>query len=503
MVSLHGAPLDQSFSQWWERLDSAYKKAFFTLLLVNLLAFGFRMANLTIHHDDVWQIFIEDDIIGYYLGRFATGSFHYYTQGAHIMPFLQMAQGMVVMTLYGLLVARLWGLEKTTDIVLVASILCVFPYMAQVNQYNALTVPYSIAHFLAAAAIALSLRAGPLNLALAAALYVGAFLFYQSVVANAATIFVVYVLSTLLFTGSTGSSFLRDITKSMTRVVIAGAAGGLLYIVIVLLVGVRPDSYQATGEAFSLHRSTSILGDLSVIAKGTRSFFLYPENYFPAALKWLQLALLIGAGVVCVWLPDRVWKKAVALLLLSASLFSPRLLQFMHPAGDFHNLTLTAYAVTVAGFVMLLVRGGDVLTKNLSSIVVIFLLWGYLVQANWISTVNYLNTLAHYTAMTQILARARALTDADWDGKRVVVIGSYQMPSRYPYRPATGVATNYIDHEHFANLARLLRTDIVVLPSEEVPKASKYAAAHPAWPQPGSVGVVDGVAVIVLSNEHP
>jgi len=35
-----------------------------------------------------------------------------------------------------------------------------------------------------------------------------------------------------------------------------------------------------------------------------------------------------------------------------------------------------------------------------------------------------------------------------------------------------------------------------------VPKASEYAAVHLPWPHPDSVAVVDGVGVVVLSNEQ-
>ena len=69
-------------------------------------------------------------------------------------------------------------------------------------------------------------------------------------------------------------------------------------------------------------------------------------------------------------------------------------------------------------------------------------------QCNWISTVNYLNTLAHYTTLTQVLARVRSIPDAQWDGRKIAVVGRYDMSTDYPYKPATGVATKFMDAKH-------------------------------------------------------
>src|SRR6266511_156490 len=502
MLTLAKTPLEQVLAGWWSRVDSAYKRAFYVVLLVNLLAFGFEMTNLTIDHDDLWEIFLEDDILGHYIGRFALGWIHLYTQGAHIMPFLQVAEGITVMTLYGLLVARVWGLTRTLDIVLVASVLCVFPYMAQVNSYNAVIVPYSIAHFLSAGAVALSIGPTRLRLAFAALLYVGAFLIYQSVIANAATIFVVWLLTRILFDSRPGTLHVQELGRATIAAVFAVAAGGVLYVAIVKSWGVQFDSYQSADAAFNLEGHADILGGLSRVLVGTLAFFFWPEAYFPDYLKKLQLVLLLGAGVVCVWLPDRISKKAVAAVFLAAALFTPRLLQLLHPLGNFHNLTLTAYAVTVAGFVMIITRAGNVLTRNLSAVLSVVLLGGYLIQANWISTVNYFNTLAQYTTLTQILARVRAIPNQQWDAKRIVFIGELRMQPTYPFKPAIGVATPYIGAKLVGYLAKLMRDDLVVLPPEAVPKASEYAALHLPWPHPDSVAVVDGVGVVVLSNEQ-
>jgi hypothetical protein len=237
------------------------------------------------------------------------------------------------------------------------------------------------------------------------------------------------------------------------------------------------------------------------VAKGTRSFFFWPENYFPDHLKKIQLFFLLGAAFYCLLGPKGVVSKVMAGIIFALVLLSPRLLQLIHPAGIYHNLTLTGYAVVISGFVMIVVRSVQTHLRNLSLIMAFVLILGYVMQCNWISTVNQLNTYAHYATMSQILSRIKALPADKWEGKKVVVVGNYEMPSDYPFRPATGVATVYIDAHRFQRMARLMREEIMFMEVDaSMPAALDYAAYHSAWPRSDSIGVVDGMAVLVLSK---
>jgi Glucosyl transferase GtrII len=495
-------PLEQTLADAWRKIEPAYRKAFFFLVIVNLLAFGFEMTNLTIHHDDVWQIFIQDEILGTYLGRFVAAWLHYYVQDSHIMPFLQMSEGIILMVAYGMLICRLWGIHSVLEVVILSAIVCVFPYMAHVYQYNSTMAIYPIAHLLSAAAVLLSVRGTKLNVAAAALLYLIAFGIYQSVIANAATIFGFWALTRLLFAEEAEGFFSRQMVRSTVATLVAVVAGGLIYLWVVSLMNIPLDAYQGADDAFSLTKGFNLANGLKEIVAGTRSFYFWPENYFPGYLKQPQLILIAAAGIFCVWLPKQPTRKIAAVMILGLCLVAPRLLQLIHPEGHYHQLTLTAYAIAIAGCAMLIMRGGNVLTRNLSIVLAAFLIGGYLIQCNWISTVNLLNTQAHYSTLTQILSRIRSLPDRNWDGKKAVVFGSYKMWDGYPFKHATGVATEFIDANHMQDLAHLMRDEITIVPADQAtPGAIKFAAEHPIWPNPDSVGVVDGMAVVVLSKE--
>ena len=495
-------PLERTLAGWWGRVDDASKKGFLAAICVSVLAFGWEMTNLTLHHDDVIQIFIQDTILGHYLGRFGLGWLHYYTQNGYFMPFLQMTEGILLMSAYGVVVARFWGAHKATDIALIAAILCVFPYMAHLYQYNTAMSTYPLAHLLVALALVFSTRATFVGVAIAATLYVAAFSIYQAVAANAATIFVIWLLSRFLFGGTDARMASRATVRATVAVLVAAVAGGIIYLAAVSTMHLEPDTIHASDDAFHLRDAMDLRLALPIIFNGTRSFFVWPEHYYPQYLKGLQLAFIAAAGLFCLVVPAKLWAKIAAPTLLVVAAFAPRLLQFLHPEGHFHSVALTAYAVFVAGAVMIVVRAGGILTRNVSLIIAGLLIGGYVLQCNWISTVSYLNTLAHFETLTQVLARLRAVPDGNWDGKKIAVVGRYEMPTEYPFMASDGVATKFMDAKHMGYMAQLIRDEAnFVAADQTMPKVLEYARTHTPWPDPRSVAVIDGVGVVVFANK--
>jgi hypothetical protein len=495
------APLEAVVASWWANIDEASKKAFVAALVVSVLAFGFEMTNLTLNHDDVNQFDIQDTILGHYLGRFGAGLLYYYTQNHYFMPFLQLLEGMLLMSAYGVVVARCWGARNPIDMAAIAAILCVFPYMAHTYQYNTSMAINPLAHLLAALAVVFSLRATVGSVALAAVLYVGAFSIYQAVAANAATIFVLWLLSRVLFGNAADALTPRKALRATLAVIAAVVAGGLLYVAIVSMMHIDFDTDHAAAEAFRFGGIAKLTQALPLVWNGTRGFFVWPEAYFPEYLKAIQLVFAAAAAAICLWIPTRPVKKIVAIALLVVATFTPRTLQLLHADGSYHALALTAYALFVAATVLIVMRAGRTVVRNLALIAATLLVAGYVLQCNWISTVNYLNTMAHFNTMTQVLARLRSIPDAQWDGKKVAVVGRYDMQSGYPFKLSTGVANKYIDPEHMTSLARLLRDEATFVAADRsMLGVLEYAAKHAPWPAPGSVGVVDGMGVVILSS---
>src|SRR5512139_2262311 len=100
-TTLARTPLDAWLAERWSGIDPVPKLAFFIAACVSLLAFGFEMTNLTLHHDDLNHLFVQKPLVGYYLGRFVHAGFFFYVQQGQFAPFLHMTVGLLLMCAYG------------------------------------------------------------------------------------------------------------------------------------------------------------------------------------------------------------------------------------------------------------------------------------------------------------------------------------------------------------------------------------------------------------------
>lgn len=495
------SPLENIVSTAWLSIPAAYRMALVVTLLVNLAAYGFHMTNLSFHHDDVGQFFRLDGRMGHQLGRYGYSWLHHYVQGDYYLPFLQLLEAIILTTTYGLVVAHAFGLRRTADVAIAASIVSVFPYMAQLYHYDTAAFPFSVAHLLAGLGALLSLNHRRIGVVVAALLYAAAFAIYQSVLGNALAIVAFAAIFRLIAANDKDSAQGDNVALVLLRALIAIVSGGLLYVLIVKFSGVPVDSYQGADKAFSIGSGIDLPLSLSVVLKATKGALVWPENYFPLWAKQLQQVLIAMAGLYCLVSAVDVRRKCAVLILLALGLMAPRALQFLHPHGAFHNLTLTAYAVVIAGVFGIVARCSGTVVRNLALLAACLIVYAYVVQANWMATVNYLNWNAHQLTMSRILARVDALGPGGWDGRTVAVHGKLNLVDSYPYKKETGVAVSFIDEEHFQKFARLLRQDVQVVRSKEMSaELLRSVAELPTWPAAGSVQLVGNTAVVVLSR---
>jgi hypothetical protein len=359
-ISVAHTTIEQWLTARWSRIDRVHKIAFLVAACASLLAFGFEMTNLTLHHDDLNHLLVQQPLVGYYLGRFLHSWLFFYVQQGHFAPFLDMAIGMAVMCAYGVVVAHLWGARRALDVALVAAIVCVFPYMAHVYQYNAVMIAYPLAHLFVATGVALAVRGRAVSAAFAALLFFSAFSIYQAVLANAVTIFLVWLLCRTLFSTEAVPDRAQSTVRSTIAALAAVAVGGILHVLVVSSLNIPFDAAQGADKAFSLRsrleNGLQLQLAFAEVIRGSRAFFVWPEAYLPQGLKLLQGVLLVAAALCCLVVPRSLAAKAAAIVLLVLIVFAPRTMQLLHPSGHFHNLTLTSYALVVASAVMVVAR---------------------------------------------------------------------------------------------------------------------------------------------------
>ncbi len=351
-----------------------------------------------------------------------------------------------------------------------------------------------LAHSLSALSVLFAIRSNRRLILLSGFFLFIAFSVYQSVAANALTLFLIWMLVSIVFDDRLGSVFLQPMVRSIYAFSTASFLAGIGYISSVLLLGISLSSYQGADKAFDFNESVNMdisyfFNALYDILTGSRSFYFWPENYFPLYLKYAQLIFLFTAAALCVYLPRNTKSKIAAVLIFSIALIAPRFLQLLHSEGQFHNLTLTAYALVVSACIAIVLRTGKIILRNLTIVTSIFIIAGYIEQCNWISSINYLNSQAHYATLTQILARIRSLEDkeSNWDGKKAFIFGSYEMPEYRIFKKAAGVAPNFIRPQEIQDFSHVLRDEMIFLNKDQVsPRVIQFVSERPSWPHPAS-----------------
>lgn len=500
MTTNFNQTIEQFMVSLWMRTPQEYRRATPWIILIGILGFGFEMTNLSLHHDDVAQFFHTGQT-GHALGRYGYSWIHYYFQQNYYAPFFQVILGVLALTIYGLCVAATWQTTRTLDVVLVGSTLAVFPYMAQHYSYNTSLLPFSIAHAMSAAAILLCMRFNALRFISAIVLMGFAFSIYQSVIGNAIALACFATVASLINTNNQTSSIKESIGRALAIPLVAVIFGGILYLGMVAIIGIPTSTYQNADKAFTVPDTINIGMTLRLVIEGTRSFLFWPENYFPAGLKAIQLGLIAAAALACLFQPVSIAKKVVLAICAVGGLLAPRALQILHPLGTYHNLTLTAYGMVVAGAVMLALRARSNFWRNLICVATIALIFKYVMLSNWISTVNYLNYSAHQSVLTQILTRIRDFPPATITQPEVAVIGTLKMPDAYPFLSQTGIATDYISLNHLGKFSALMGQPVKFVGADHLPQpVLEVIKSVPVWPAPGSVFNAGGTVVVVLSH---
>ena len=86
--------------------------------------------------------------------------------------------------------------------------------------------------------------------------------------------------------------------RSTIAVAVSVVLGGLIYLVCVSFMQVDFDAEQGADKAFSVGNGIDLAFAAKQVLWGTRSFFFWPENYFPGYLKNVQLIFIARGWLV-------------------------------------------------------------------------------------------------------------------------------------------------------------------------------------------------------------
>jgi hypothetical protein len=238
----------------------------------------------------------------------------------------------------------------------------------------------------------------------------------------------------------------------------------------------------------------------------------YPETpYFTITDKLLSVLLYLAAAVG-LWTVTRFRMAGVlSIAVFAIALFAPRTLQFVHANANYHELTLTGYAVYIAA------AGTFALNARLRGIrifgqILVLLLIGRFIHSDNVGATalafDY-QAIMHWgnRILTRIEENPRYAEMPRGSTKRVIFVGDLYRVSDWFYRghpfvTAVGIADG-VPNIIFDSVLRLLRVNATSwgVSTDDHRKALTYAAEHHSWPHPDAVTILeDGTIVVVLDK---
>ena len=487
---------------------------------INLFAYGFLFANLTLNHDGFGFITLD--------ASWTRGTGRWLTDVLYAVLFrnfeLIWLNGLLAMCFFiatALSISRVLRLAGLSERLVVALLYTLFPYMCSYYGY-AFHVPiYALSSLLAVSAVEVTERGGLGKCLLGALLLAASLACYQAFVASALTLVMLGAAAALARAESRES--LTAIAWRVGRQMFALGLGCALYWlsikVSVAVFNVQLVAYQGAAS-MGASDFAAVTRGLRVVLIETARFLggrfqsIYPESsYFTWKDKALCAVVYLGAIAGIAAMARRMrGRSGAAVLMFLMALFAPRVLQVAHPDGNYHELTLTGYGVYLAGAAAFAMEMKNRIARSAVQLVLVVLICSFIHSNN----VGAAALAFDYQAIMHWGNRVLAMIEADprcavqmgsWAPKRIMFVGDAYRVSDWFYRgrpfvTAVGIADG-IPNIVFDSIFRLLRVNAtsVGIPPQTHSEGLAYAARHEAWPHPESVTVLrDGTIVVVLSK---
>ncbi len=502
-----------------KKLPRYYRLVFAVSFALAMVVHLYMFTNKLINHDDVDGLY-SDCAFGLSSGRWLLQAVTGLT-GNFSSSWLNGLMGSAMLALSCTLVVKILDIRQTLPAILISLCMIAFPTVASTYAYMFCSSQYLIAMALALAGAALIRRGGLSGSIIGACLIAMSMGCYQSYFCLAAAILVLAMLLDTLRRRWQGK--LRPFILTGVRYVACLAAGMVLYYVILKLLlwytGTELTTYQGIADmgnitpAILLRRLRAAYSNL--ITYYNNGYLIY-HGVFPLLVK---ISFVFDAfAVVFIIFSRKLYRRPMDMLMLAALIvilpLACNLIYIMTDAGNVHQVMVYPAVVPLLLPVVLgselslpepgsLRKVGTVLACALLVIQAAFSYEFVLItnRAYFSMDIAYENAYAYMTKLTAKIELQPGYTS----DTPVLFVGTAYTGSPLPPTYMTGVLTvdemlNMYSRLDF--LRYYLATSYPTASQEEIDNVmeSEEYAAMPCYPDEGSVAMIDGVAVVKLSE---
>lgn len=501
-----------------EHIKPQWKTAFWTVIIVGLMAHMYKFTNTLLNHDSLFSIYSKMNMSS--SGRWflmpACGISSYYD-----LPWLNGILSLIYAGLTGAVIADIFNIKSKHVLILAGAILVSFPSITNTFFYEFTADGYMLSMLLAALTVRFSMvgdrKKGHVLIAiLCICLSCG---IYQAYVSFALLLAVAHFMQELLKNERENKEYYRWIGKQF----IVFGAGLLSYYIIWKLClhfgNAEAGSYlglDSLGQE-KLGFVAMIISAVKKTARGLANFFL-GRNVFEygwtlyAALNALFL-LLAGAVLITAVIKEKLYKRGAHFVLFLLCIIATPVFAFIWyfaaNAEAYHMVMLQSLSIV---YIFTLVLSQDYFKKTpraAAALLFAVLAFKFTVNANICYFEMEKSEGRTRTMAAEIVTRVHELDEGNVE--KFAIIGGEEVSLASLNQEKTGeimvnahqISDNLIfDHPHGgAYLTEIAGIGYQGVSESELGEMenSPLVKDMPAWPEKGSVAVIDDVAVIKLS----
>jgi len=512
---------------WRLTTSRPYRRAALWAGVAVLLAYGYALANFSLVGDEWVNVFgdsTREPRLAVGLGRWAQAILVLVADELTFAPFISLAIALPLLVGAGVFASAIWGFGRPLAVFAAAALFATNPTLSEPLAFYQHRIHYPLATLLAVAAAWLVVRSPArrwLRVAGASLMLMGSLAFYQPI----GLAFLVVVLGYEVVRLVQDERYWAPATRDrLIDVAAASIAGVILYFVSVevslLITGISKEAdprYYLGGGYVSTPRE--VVDAVSLGGRTIGRFWLRSTTWYPLTLKVLSLMLALGGLVAAMRLAwGRSRRRSAWLLTLAAlTMVAPFLTIFVrtNPSTRYRvfaviGLALGFWAASLLEWGLGFRRGMGRVAGVVAVGVTILAVTAGAFQVSGANLTLHLNNQRDLAAANRILAVIEGLPDRP-EGRviRVDLAGRLQFgATTFPF---PGVRTGETEDsvincnvlrcqpKHLAQLLNLIGGGHWRYENAYVvdrPEYQEAIAAMPAWPDPGSIQVINGVVII-------
>lgn len=511
--------LIDSLPRWAVSFCRENKIPLLSSLVWGLLAYLFAFTNKLVNHDEVGQLFGKGATVS--SGRWGLGALDSIFPN-YSMPWIY---GILTLLLIGLgicLIVKLFHVENKLLQVLLSGCITVFPSVIGLFGFMFTSSSYALSFFLCILSLWLLSREKKIFWVLALGCQVASLSIYQSYVSIAASL-LVFLLIRELLTGADVAAVLKK------------GVGYVAFLILSLAVyyGATQVILKWKDVSFNDYAAGSITLSLSGILEGVRLAYVNFFRFFSNSLHRLIPSTgsqILHTVLLYLMIPvigflaagqkkQRLSRYCLLAILLGVLPLAMNCMYLITSEDSIHTLVLYSFAMiyVLAAMVMELAlphicchKLPEVL-RRLALDAMAILLSGILAINIYVANASYLNMYLRYenaysffTSLTADIKRMPEFTE----GTKIAIIGNWESPEFYEKQFETNrylvgtmgfLPTDYT-YPAFLQYYIGFPAEFVTAEESEALRQTDAFQDMACYPYYGSIGVIDGVIVVKLSN---